>query len=868
VVIVGEPGIGKSRLVAELYAHVDAHPEMTTWRQGCCLSCGDAVTFWALAGIVKAHAGILETDDRDTVETKLDAVLPEGEDREWLRQRLRALLGLEAPQASREENFNAWLRFLEEIAVSGATVLVLEDLHWAEDALLAFLEYAASNVAHVSLLLVATTRPELFESHPSFAASGRINRVVLEPLSEVETETLVASLLGELPMDVRETIARRAQGNPFYAEESARLVKDRVRGGGEAETTVAVAASVRAVIAARLDALPPEMKAALADAAVVGQTFWDGALAALDDRPLDEVEACLQGLMERQLVHRVRSSSMAGEHEFAFEHALARDVVYGALPRRVRAEKHTHVAAWLEAKAGEHLEDISDQLTHHRVTAFELAQASGQDELVERLRASTVTVLGLAGRRTMRVDIEAAERLFAKAVELCADDDDRRAALLDAWARSLLQRGRFEESRAAFEEAFRLFLAQGRSGEAAVAMTRLINGSFDLGAPPAAAYDDALALIADEPDGEASATVMTEKAGAMIAASDYVGGLEWVQRASEVYRRRGMDVPLTLQSWRAQAECGLGELAAADRLLAVIRAMRDEGLGRETAVAYVNAQVFRYPLLGTAAYDISDEGLEFARSRGITEVQGLLEVNRCYGLFVAGSWADALSRLEASSSWLAEGPQFAALFFWDFRARILVSLGRGDEAICDVQRADELAQQHSGDPGVHRWVRCGMAEVLTAIGQQSRATEVLNELADWPRPQGYFGDEENIPGLMRCALRLGEADLAEQLARGLQPGLPLVDHVIVTAQALLAWANGEHEAAAAGFADAVIRWQDFGMPYEKAQALLGQGRCLLGLGKVPEAAAVLERAREIFSRLGAKPALAETNELMLQLSSA
>ncbi len=144
--IVGEPGIGKTRLVAELFAHVDASPRLVTWRQGRCLSYGEGVTFWALAEIVKAHAGILESDDVETVEAKLEEVLPEGEDRPWFRQRLRALLGLEAAKAEREENFTAWLRFLEEIAAHGPTVLVLEDLHWADEALLDFLEFFALHV--------------------------------------------------------------------------------------------------------------------------------------------------------------------------------------------------------------------------------------------------------------------------------------------------------------------------------------------------------------------------------------------------------------------------------------------------------------------------------------------------------------------------------------------------------------------------------------------------------------------------------------------------------------------------------------------------------------------------------------------------
>jgi class 3 adenylate cyclase len=169
--IVGEPGIGKSRLVAELFARVDASPELVTWRQGRCLSYGEGVTFWALGEIVKAQAGILETDDAATAEAKLERIVPEGRDREWLRNRLHPLVGLPAPQAGRDENFTAWLRFLEGLAASGLAVLVFEDLHWADEALLAFLEFFAGNVDDVPLLVIATARPQLFEKHPAFADS-------------------------------------------------------------------------------------------------------------------------------------------------------------------------------------------------------------------------------------------------------------------------------------------------------------------------------------------------------------------------------------------------------------------------------------------------------------------------------------------------------------------------------------------------------------------------------------------------------------------------------------------------------------------------------------------------------------------------
>ena len=300
---------------------------MTTWRQGYCPPFGESITYWALAEIVKGHAGIRDTDDASAVEARLAAVLPAGPDREWFHQRLGALLGLAAPDASREENFAAWLRFFEEVAAAGPTVLVFEDLHWADEALLAFLEHLTLHLASVPLMIIGTTRPELFERYPSFAGGGRLNRLQLEPLSAAETARLVAGLLGERD-DSGPVIGRvvGCDGNPFFAEQSVRLLSD-------TEMDSQVPESVQAVIAARLDALPLEQKALLADAAVVGSVFWDGVLTAMDSRDPRGVDGMLGGLLERKLIGRIRESSMGGEREFAFVHALAREVAYRQLPR-------------------------------------------------------------------------------------------------------------------------------------------------------------------------------------------------------------------------------------------------------------------------------------------------------------------------------------------------------------------------------------------------------------------------------------------------------------------------------------------------------------------------------------------------------
>ena len=307
--LVGEPGIGKTRLVQELFAHVDAHPELITWRQSRCPSFGESISFWALADIVKAHVGILDTDEAPAAVDKLAAAVPAGPDHAWMVNRLRALVGLDAPLAEREENFTAWLRFIEQLAHDGPLVVVFEDLHWADEGLLAFVEYLAAHVASAPLLIVGTARPELFEAQRSFAADcSTLTRISLGPLAPHETERLVAGVLGDA--DARSQrgadIVARCAGNPFFVEESARWIGDQTQ-------DVPVPASVQAVVAARLDALPPEQKAMFADAAVMGEAFWDGALAELGRGDRDAVEVALRELAGRRLVRRVRESSLAGE---------------------------------------------------------------------------------------------------------------------------------------------------------------------------------------------------------------------------------------------------------------------------------------------------------------------------------------------------------------------------------------------------------------------------------------------------------------------------------------------------------------------------------------------------------------------------
>ncbi len=336
-------------------------------------------------------------------------MLPEGPERDRLRSRLRPLLGLEAEEASREDNFSAWREFLEAQAASGPAVLVVEDLHWADEAMLAFMDY------------LAESEPECLSSYwrqlgrrcSEFAGPGAgfvaaAAHVPLGPLSGEETAELARARLGakSLPTDLQALILERSGGNPLFAEELVRLLEDRglleSRGGKVAlkeGAEVPTPDSIGALIAARLDLLSPDHKALLADAAVVGRSFWAGAVAAVSGREPAEVLDGLMELVAKELVSPERGSAMEGEREFLFVHALVCDVAYEQLTRADRAAKHAALARWLEERTAGRTEDLAEILAFHYGTALEMANSCGLFELEDELAEPTTRYLALAGGR-------------------------------------------------------------------------------------------------------------------------------------------------------------------------------------------------------------------------------------------------------------------------------------------------------------------------------------------------------------------------------------------------------------------------------------------------------------------------------------
>ncbi len=864
VTIVGEPGVGKTRLCTELLQYIEQRSGLVRWRQGRCLPYGEGIVFWALGEIVKAECGILESDSPEEALTKLGNAIPEHEpDRAWLTARLAPLVGAGGEPAAQEESFTAWRRFLEGLAAQQATVLVVDDLHWADEPMLAFLEHLADWSVGVPLLLLCTARPELHEKHPHWAASLRNAQTInLAPLSDEDTATLIALLLKQivLPAAAQRALLDRAGGNPLYAEEFVRLLSDRNLLAGPIEELL-LPDSLQALIAARLDTLSAERKGLLQDAAVIGKVFWAGALAGMGERDPRDVELALHDLARKELVRPARSSSMQGEQEYSFWHLLVRDVCYAQIPRSSRAARHRAAAAWIERHAADRVDDLSDVLAHHYTQALELSRAAGQEQDVPELEATARRYLTLAGERALPIDVAGAEASFARALDLAPKSSAERADLLERWAYAAQLLGRLVDARAAFEEALRLHRDAGASVAEARTMTALAKVLRMAGDP--ASRDliaEAVTLLEAEEPGAELVNAFAELASGKAIDSSFTEGIAAAEQALRLASALGLPEPARALGVRGAARAfqgdaqGMADMRHA-RTLAVER-----GLGRDAAALFNNLALAIWQYEGpTAALAVCDEGIDFCERRGMSGMATWTVAQRLTFVAACGQSERALAEVESA----AAGAEVAGIStLIEVRSVELRLRGRrGDPAGTAAAEQLVATARESGEPELIAMGFAAAAEVVLASGDKARATALLEELEGIVGTRGDPYYAASLPGLVRCALALSEPVLATRLIAGVEPRTPLQQHALAACRAALAEAASDHTAAATAYAEAATRWRRFGEIPELADALLGQGRCLVALG-VHGAEEPLREARALFTTLGYAPALSETDALL------
>ncbi|MBA3716650.1 MAG: AAA family ATPase [Actinobacteria bacterium] len=841
VTLVGVPGIGKSRLVFELFQQgVEPDPELIYWRQGRCLPYGEGVTYWAVSEMVKAQAGILDTDSADQAAEKLVQAVQSatGGDAAWVEPHLRPLVGLgegvERSEDRHAEAHAAWRRFFEGLAQQRPLVLVFEDLHWADEGLLDFVDHLVEWASGVPLLVLCTGRPELLDRRPGWGG-GKLNATTLglSPLSDADTARLVAELTGQavLPAETQAALLSRAGGNPLYAEQYARILAER----GSVED-MPLPENVQGLIAARLDLLLPEEKALLQDAAVIGKVFWPTALTAVGDH--DSIEESLHALERKEFVQRQQRSSVGGENEYAFRHLLVRDVAYGQIPRARRGEAHRRTAEWIESFS-ERADDFAEMLAHHYLAALELAQATGNEDavLAERARAA----LREAGDRASSLSaLEAAARFYARALELSPGDEER-ADLLFRYGRAEFWHSE-QGGAEAFEQALAHFVATGDLERAAEAESLLAGLAQQRGQ-----HDNALErhrratrLIETTSPSRSKTFVLANFARFLMVGADP----EAIRVAQEALE---MAEALDLQELRAFALNMVGTTRV------IIDADREglDDLEQALAIALeANSpvEIIRtYNNLASSYVDLGDlrRGFEFHTSaleaaerfgnifrRRWTRAE-LVMLNH-----LGGRWDDAvrgaddfLVEAEAGSPHYMEAPCRST------RGTISIARGDVDGGLDDTAGGLECARAIK-DPQVLYPALSSHAAALVSVGRLTDAAPVVDELlGEWRAGTRRYLPASWAPPLAASLGALGRDEDFLEAARG--------------AHARTRWLDAAELFAAGDFVGAADVYAEIGTLPDEAHARLRSGR-----------ESEIRRALEFYRSVGATHYIGECEAML------
>jgi class 3 adenylate cyclase/tetratricopeptide (TPR) repeat protein len=777
--LVGMPGIGKSRLVFELLQSLEESSEPVRSLVGRSLPYGDSVIFGALAETAKKQIGIQDVDRADAAGEKLTnavaALLPDSTEARWVEGHLRTLVGLDlqADSASdrRGETFAAWRRFFEALAEQAPLVLVFEDLHWADDGLLDFVDHLVEWAVDVPLLVVATARPELLERRPGWGGGKRNALTIsLAALSADETAELLEALLDEteLPRDVHAALLTRAGGNPLYAGEYVRMLVGtgllRRNGDGWAVKPGAelpLPASVQAVIAARLDALETREKSLLQSASVLGETFVRSAVAALGSMPQPAVDELLLSLERKEFVRRARQPTPGPDREYLFRHVLVRDVAYGQMARARRAEKHRLAAEWLESlgRPDEHAETLA----YHYSSALALARATGEEPqgLAERARDA----LRVAGDRALTLDaFGQAARLYADALELTADDDPGRPDFLFRYGRALFH-ARLEGAEI-LAEARDALLARGdphlaAEAEVLLAALRANEGRGDRAREHLARAQE---LVRDEPSSRSKAFVLSMTSRFLMLEGEEDEairvGREGLAMAEELQLDDIRAHTLTAIGTARITGADVGGLDDIEQSIAIAREINSAEVVR--GLRHLGAA---YALLGDLgrSFEHMQEARAAAERFGDAFNSRWLRASYTSELYRLGEWDEATRIADEFIAEASAGsPHYMESICRFSRGQVRLARGELDAAWEDARAGVEIARASQDEWMVHPSLAfCARAAVVS--GRNDEASALVDEvLADWaerrPLPAYWLAD------LVVAARALGRVDEFAALA--------------------------------------------------------------------------------------------------------
>jgi len=872
---IGIAGIGKSRLAWEFYKYFDGLAENVYSHRGRCLAYGEGVTYWALADMVRMRARISEDDDDATARSKLTATLDEhlldAGERDFVEPKLESLLGLAEEQASHERHdlFAAWRLFFERLADTYPTVLVFEDMQWADASLLDFVEYLLEWSRASPLFVLTLARPELLEKRPTWGAAHRnFTSLHLGPLSESAMTELLDGFVPGLPDALRGQILARAEGVPLYAVETVRMLLDRgllVEEGAVYRPTgdipsLEVPETLHGLVASRLDGLPQEERHLLQDAAVLGKTFARQALAAVSGVGEAELDALLSSLVRKEVLG-VQADPRSPEHgQYGFLQDLVRHVAYETLSRRERRARHLAAARHLES-AFANEDEIAEVIASHYVDAYEeLPDADDAAEVKARAQAALVRAgdraesLGAAGE---------ALRYLERAARL-TDDVSTRADLLDRAGWLGFYTADFATSERLLRESIAVYESAGDSRSAARVSGRLAAIESNQGRMDEAvriAEKAFQTLESYEPGAE-----LAELAGRLSMGYEFSGerakALEKGDLAIELAESLGLPEALT-RGFAAIALARVGthpELSTA-LLKQGLAISREHGLYEAEYNALFNLSdlSFRRDRYRDALGYLED-ALAIARRGGSRVGEWGVLSETSYPLYMLGRWDEAMAVLaEVPEERLLDGLTVSFLS-GPLEARI----HRGD--VVGGRRLLSAFEpfRNSTDLQNRMMFVAGEAAVARAEGKLEDAVRAGLEAAAISREVGQEASQAIKQGLVEAiegSLTAGETSKASELVATIEavpPGLrsPYLSAQTTRFRGRLAADDESIELYKA----AAKRFRELAIPFWRAVSLLE-------LGELSGDEEPLVEAREIFEELKATPWLERADGLAARLSA-
>ncbi len=791
--LLGAPGVGKSRLVEEFLRPL--HDEATVLR-GRCLPYGDGITFFPVGEVVKEAAGLEDFDAPEEIERKICAVLGDG-DASSACSTLAQLFAASDRDSSVEETFWAVRSFLESAAQSGPLSVVFDDIHWGEPTFLDLVEHIADWARDAPILVLCLARPELLDARSSWGG-GKFNAttISLERLSDDECGDLIGNLLGRaaLPDEARDRILEAAEGTPLFVEEMLSMLIDDgllTRDGTRwiatgVLTDVPVPPTIQALLAARLDRLTADERAAIQRAAVCGKQFHVGAVAALLDDPAD-VRATLMSLVRRDLIGPDRSM-LAGEDAFRFRHQLIRDAAYDAAPKAVRAELHERFARWLIDVAGDRVQEQEEIVAYHLERAFRLLEELGPlDDAGRDLGLRAARHYAASGHRASdRSDDNAAATLFRHAADLLPEGHADRPRMLYEVGCAL-----HFNAPVAFEVLDEAVKAAAAAGQRSLEWMARVDRSavHQLFDPRGMSTLDiraelvaALEALEGEGDDEALATIWLGFAEVEWIPSMYDAGRAAADRAVHHARRTGKRRLLAMtMTKRAGAECYGSTRASEGRALLEEAEAELEGDLFFGHVARVHRGFF-----SAMAGDFDTARTKLDEAVAIGERIGAdIWVSAANGFrgdieLLAGDAAAAEDAYRRSYDILHrlgdEGHKSTAAAAL---AAVLCELGRLDEAAAFAEMAlaiaaeDDLASQAGGRTALAR-LRSGQGANEEGLRLAREATALLAE-AEAPNQQGdawmALAEVARVAGLIEDAAEAARTALGFYERKGNEPAV-------------------------------------------------------------------------------------------------